>query len=42
MRAHEEWTKGLANGSATWIMIAIFAGKFYLLFSFYLVIALVT
>jgi uncharacterized protein len=29
-----EWTYGVANGSATWIMAAIFAGKFYLLFSF--------
>ncbi len=29
-----EWTHGVANGSATWIMAAIFAGKFYLLFSF--------
>ena len=32
--ARGEWTQGLANGSATWIMAAIFAGKFYLLFSF--------
>ena len=29
-----ELTYGVANGSATWIMAAIFAGKFYLLFSF--------
>lgn len=28
------WTLGLANGSATFIINAIFAGKFYLLFSF--------
>lgn len=32
--ARGEWTKGIANGSATWIMAAIFAGKFYLIFSF--------
>ena len=28
------WTYGLANGSATFIVASIFAGKFYLLFSF--------
>jgi uncharacterized protein len=32
--ARGEWAQGFANGSATWIMAAIFAGKFYLLFSF--------
>lgn len=32
--ARGEWAQGLANGSATWTMAAIFAGKFYLLFSF--------
>ncbi|MBU3715523.1 MAG: DUF418 domain-containing protein [Candidatus Nanopelagicaceae bacterium] len=32
--ARGEWAQGLANGSATWMMAAIFAGKFYLLFSF--------
>ena len=32
--ARGEWAQGIANGSATWIMAAIFAGKFYLLFSF--------
>jgi uncharacterized protein len=32
--ARGEWAQGFANGSATWIMVAIFAGKFYLLFSF--------
>ena len=32
--ARGEWTLGLANGSATFIINAIFAGKFYLLFSF--------
>ena len=32
--ARGEWTLGLANGSATVIINAIFAGKFYLLFSF--------
>ena len=32
--ARGEWTHGVANGSATWIMAAIFAGKFYLIFSF--------
>ncbi|MGA1690002.1 MAG: hypothetical protein ACO385_06550, partial [Candidatus Nanopelagicaceae bacterium] len=31
--ARGEWAQGFANGSATWIMVAIFAGKFYLLFS---------
>ncbi len=32
--ARGEWTVGLANGSATFIIASIFAGKFYLLFSF--------
>jgi uncharacterized protein len=32
--ARGEWTQGLLNGGATWIIAAIFAGKFYLLFSF--------
>ena len=32
--ARGEWTQGLANGSATFIIASIFAGKFYLLFSF--------
>ena len=32
--ARGEWVQGLANGSATFIISAIFAGKFYLLFSF--------
>ena len=32
--ARGEWVEGFANGSATLIMTAIFAGKFYLLFSF--------
>jgi uncharacterized protein len=32
--ARGDWTHGLVNGSATWIIAAIFAGKFYLLFSF--------
>ena len=32
--ARGEWAQGIANGSSTWIMAAIFAGKFYLLFSF--------
>ena len=32
--ARGEWVSGLANGSATLLMLAIFAGKFYLLFSF--------
>ena len=32
--ARGEWTYGLANGSATFIITSIFAGKFYLLFSF--------
>ena len=32
--ARGEWTLGLANGSATFIIASIFAGKFYLLFSF--------
>ena len=32
--ARGEWTEGFANGSATVIIASIFAGKFYLLFSF--------
>ena len=32
--ARGEWTHGLVNGGATWIIAAIFAGKFYLIFSF--------
>ena len=32
--ARGEWTVGLANASATFIIAAIFAGKFYLIFSF--------
>ena len=32
--ARGEWTQGLVNGGATWVIAAIFAGKFYLLFSF--------
>jgi len=32
--ARGEWTQGFANGSATFIIASIFAGKFYLLFSF--------
>ena len=32
--ARGEWTHGLVNGGATWIIAAIFAEKFYLLFSF--------
>ena len=32
--ARGEWVQGFANGSATFIISAIFAGKFYLLFSF--------
>jgi uncharacterized protein len=32
--ARGEWTVGLANGSATFLIAAIFAGKFYLIFSF--------
>ena len=32
--ARGEWTYGIANGSATFIIASIFAGKFYLLFSF--------
>jgi uncharacterized protein len=32
--ARGEWTQGVVNGGATWIIAAIFAGKFYLLFSF--------
>jgi len=32
--ARGEWTQGFANGSATFAIAAIFAGKFYLIFSF--------
>ena len=32
--ARGEWTLGLANGSATFIIASVFTGKFYLLFSF--------
>jgi len=32
--ARGEWTLGFANGTATFIIASIFAGKFYLLFSF--------
>jgi uncharacterized protein len=32
--ARGEWALGFANGSATFIIASIFAGKFYLLFSF--------
>ncbi|CAB4638487.1 unannotated protein [freshwater metagenome] len=32
--ARGEWTQGFANGSATFIIASIFAGKFYLIFSF--------
>jgi len=32
--ARGEWTYGIANGLATFIITSIFAGKFYLLFSF--------
>lgn len=32
--ARGEWTLGFANGSATLVIASIFAGKFYLLFSF--------
>ena len=32
--ARGEWTLGFANGAATFIIASIFAGKFYLLFSF--------
>jgi len=32
--ARGEWAQGLANASAAWIISAVFAGKFYLLFSF--------
>ena len=32
--ARGEWAVGLANSSATFIIAAIFAGKFYLIFSF--------
>jgi uncharacterized protein len=32
--ARGEWASGIANGSATFIIASLFAGKFYLLFSF--------
>jgi uncharacterized protein len=32
--ARGEWAQGFANGSATFLISALFAGKFYLLFSF--------
>jgi len=32
--ARGDWTQGFANGSATFAIAAIFAGKFYLIFSF--------
>jgi uncharacterized protein len=32
--ARGEWTQGFANSSATFLIAALFAGKFYLLFSF--------
>jgi uncharacterized protein len=32
--ARGEWVQGFANGSATFLISAIFTGKFYLLFSF--------
>jgi uncharacterized protein len=32
--ARGEWTQGFANGLATFLIAALFAGKFYLLFSF--------
>jgi uncharacterized protein len=32
--ARGEWTQGLLNSGATWMIAAIFAGKFYLIFSF--------
>jgi uncharacterized protein len=32
--ARGEWTQGFANGSATFLIAALLAGKFYLLFSF--------
>jgi uncharacterized protein len=32
--ARGEWTQGFGNGSATFLIAALFAGKFYLLFSF--------
>jgi uncharacterized protein len=32
--ARGDWTLGFANGSATFIIASVFAGKFYLLFSF--------
>jgi uncharacterized protein len=32
--ARGEWTQGFANGAATFLIATLFAGKFYLLFSF--------
>lgn len=32
--AHGAWTQGLANGTAAAIIISLFTGKFYILFSF--------
>jgi uncharacterized protein len=32
--ARGEWTQGFANGAATFLIAALFTGKFYLLFSF--------
>lgn len=32
--ARGEWVQGLANGTATFIIATVFAGKFYLIFSF--------
>ena len=32
--ARGEWVSGFADGSATFIIASIFAGKFYLIFSF--------
>jgi len=32
--AHGTWVQGMANGSAGFIMLSLFAGKFYILFSF--------
>ena len=32
--ARGDWTQGFTNGSATFLIAALFAGKFYLLFSF--------
>ena len=40
--ARGEYVQGALNGSVALVMLALFAGKFYLLFSFYSAIALVT